>query len=598
MSRPLIVLLSLTLLFTATSNGQQDPAARDPEQNFEYLWNALDRNYAQFGVKHVDWDALYRVYRPRVTPETSDGELWDIMLAMMRHLNDSHVCLSDEARRICVGLVDELERDDFSLDLVRSKYLQGESTDALDGSFTYGWLPGGIGYLHIADFKDGADATVAAIDEFLAEFARADAIILDVRNNPGGTGAVANLVADRFADRKRQFMRSRVRYGRSHDDLDSLYYRHVEPRGAVQFTGPTILLTHRFTESAADIFVLAMRVLPHVTVVGDFTAGAFSSQYPDALPNGWTLWVAFKVMWDHMGICWDGIGVPPDLRIKNTKEDVGAGVDRVLEFAIDLLEKGDPIPQEEAGSLANLKTSLVAEFAKKLEAEGLEAALAELDRARRTKDDTHFLAGDEIIQQANRYARTGQNDAAIAILRVCREEFPHVASVYGMLAQAYLGIGDVEAAETILREGEAVEPMFPWERQQIGRVTLAVQKEIRGAAASVVGQVLAEEGIERAEEVLRELLSKRDSGPIFDERDFNLLGYQLLQGGDHDAAIFVFEKNVELYPDSWNAYDSLGEALVGAGQRERAIANYRRSVELNPSNANGKTMLGRLEGER
>lgn len=31
----------------------------DPVLNFEHVWKTLDRNYGQFLIKHVDWDALY-----------------------------------------------------------------------------------------------------------------------------------------------------------------------------------------------------------------------------------------------------------------------------------------------------------------------------------------------------------------------------------------------------------------------------------------------------------------------------------------------------------------------------------------------------------
>ena len=47
--------------------GQATANPRDPVANFEYAWNRLDRNYAQFGAKRVDWDALRRVYRAKVT---------------------------------------------------------------------------------------------------------------------------------------------------------------------------------------------------------------------------------------------------------------------------------------------------------------------------------------------------------------------------------------------------------------------------------------------------------------------------------------------------------------------------------------------------
>ena len=180
---------------------------KDPVLNFEHVWKTLDRNYGQFLIKHVDWDALYRVYRPMVTAATTDQELWDILLTMMGHLNDAHLCLADGKRRIGGGRNDGLfTNDGFSLDLVKSNYLQGKFTEALGGSFISGWLGEGVGYLYIGDLKDGLEPITKTIDAVMAEFAKAKVMVVDVRNNPGGTGRAVEIVAGRFADRRRHFM--------------------------------------------------------------------------------------------------------------------------------------------------------------------------------------------------------------------------------------------------------------------------------------------------------------------------------------------------------------------------------------------------------
>ena len=54
--------------------------------------------------------------------------------------------------------------------------------------------------------------------------------------------------------------------------------------------------------------------------------------------------------------------------------------------------------------------------------------------------------------------------------------------------------------------------------------------------------------------------------------------------GATETAIAIFKLNVEVYPDAYNAYDSLGEGYMEAGQAELAIENYERSLELNPGN--------------
>ncbi len=58
------------------------------------------------------------------------------------------------------------------------------------------------------------------------------------------------------------------------------------------------------------------------------------------------------------------------------------------------------------------------------------------------------------------------------------------------------------------------------------------------------------------------------------EATFNIIGYRLLQNGEIDKAIEVFEYNVKLYPESANVYDSLAEALEQTGRTKEAVENY------------------------
>ena len=87
------------------------------------------------------------------------------------------------------------------------------------------------------------------------------------------------------------------------------------------------------------------------------------------------------------------------------------------------------------------------------------------------------------------------------------------------------------------------------------------------------------------------------------EDEFNVLGYDLMSSnqialpmegsipGHLSAAIAVFKLNTELFPQSWNAFDSYGEALLKNGQKEEAIKMYKKSVGLNPDNEGGKKVL-------
>jgi hypothetical protein len=58
------------------------------------------------------------------------------------------------------------------------------------------------------------------------------------------------------------------------------------------------------------------------------------------------------------------------------------------------------------------------------------------------------------------------------------------------------------------------------------------------------------------------------------------LGYQHLRKKESDAALAAFRYNIQIYPESAGAWDSLGDALDSAGNVEEALASYRKAVSL------------------
>jgi glyoxylase-like metal-dependent hydrolase (beta-lactamase superfamily II) len=123
-------------------------------------------------------------------------------------------------------------------------------------------------------------------------------------------------------------------------------------------------------------------------------------------------------------------------------------------------------------------------------------------------------------------------------------------------------------------------------------------KEITGqpSAARTLWTLLAEGSDEVA---IREVLAERDSESpkyFFSEGEFNAYGYIFLQQDKIDDAVRMFKINVELYPESWNAYDSLGEALLRAGDTNDAVTMYEKSLALNPENTSGQEVLAQIKG--
>ena len=127
-------------------------------------------------------------------------------------------------------------------------------------------------------------------------------------------------------------------------------------------------------------------------------------------------------------------------------------------------------------------------------------------------------------------------------------------------------------------------------------------KPLGKSLAKIYGITLLKTG-EAAARLEFETLRKDTVHYELSENEFNTLGYDLMSSNQIamllegsipsklNEAIAVFKLNTELFPQSWNAFDSYGEALLKNGQKEEAIKMYKKSIELNPDNEGGKTIL-------
>jgi predicted alpha/beta superfamily hydrolase len=78
----------------------------------------------------------------------------------------------------------------------------------------------------------------------------------------------------------------------------------------------------------------------------------------------------------------------------------------------------------------------------------------------------------------------------------------------------------------------------------------------------------------------RRLSEKYGYQILIPESLLNEIGYHMLGAKNTADAIKVFQKNVELYPDSPNVYDSLAEAYDRDGQTTAARRNYEKAVSV------------------
>ncbi|MBI9100171.1 MAG: S41 family peptidase, partial [Spirochaetaceae bacterium] len=335
-----LILFSL-VFYSGCSLWPLDPV-NSGESNFELLWKEYKLCYALFEEKGVDWDQVYRDYRPLVTSETSEVELFAIFKNILSLLNDTHIQLSSPFDFYKSGKGYLIENT-FSLNNVKNNYLTSWKNDSSD-YFTYGYLAPDVGYIHIRTMMSGEtgidthEQWVEEINPILRGFSETRGLIVDVRNNGGGLIANSMYIASRFCDTKRVFSRSMTKNGPEPDDFSDVVENTIEPAAEI-YSKPVILLTDNKTASAAEDFTMAMNSIASVTQVGAPTLGILSLSLKRELPNGWTYTVSVQKVLDINGGSPEGVGIYPEASnlIFNTLAEKNAGIDRQLEEAMGRL---------------------------------------------------------------------------------------------------------------------------------------------------------------------------------------------------------------------------------------------------------------------
>jgi hypothetical protein len=330
---------------------------RDPEKNFEELWGTFHRRYPFFELRNVDWQKQYDIYRPRVTSKTRNDELFDIFCQMLDPLNDGHVELKTEAGdkgKMRYFTAEKKPRfyQEFTKPQIKELFKASEKTLLANGfrrlSETGAWMlrycrSQIVGYMRIVEFEGVKKRRlVAALDRIARDFTDLQGFIIDIRDNPGGEDDIVIMIINRFCDRARMAFHRRTKIGPGGDAFTPLRTWRIEPEGDAQFTRPIVLLTCDAVFSGGEVFALAIRQLPYVTILGDHTNGIFSYQLERKLPNGWEYCLSYQQYFSADMVCYEGKGVPADVELLNSTADIENGADPLITAALELLKSKRP----------------------------------------------------------------------------------------------------------------------------------------------------------------------------------------------------------------------------------------------------------------
>ncbi|BCX05893.1 MAG: hypothetical protein KatS3mg053_3831 [Candidatus Roseilinea sp.] len=193
---------------------------------------------------------------------------------------------------------------------------------------------GSIGYISLFDFSQPASKQ---LEKHLKEIVEKQprALILDLRDNPGGLLSQAQEVGDIFL-KKGTFVIQR-------DYRGNKKVTSTTDRGIAQDI-PMVVLVNGGSASAAEIVAGAMQDTGRATLIGERTFGKGSVQSPQTLSNGGQLRITIERWYTPNDRAIHGVGITPDYIVSNAPEDMRDGKDPQLEAAIEFLTSGKTPP--------------------------------------------------------------------------------------------------------------------------------------------------------------------------------------------------------------------------------------------------------------
>ena len=285
-----------------------------------------------FLIWAIDWDAVYRKYGARVKSDMGNYALFELMSEMLSELKDGHVNLIASHDMSRYWNWSEDYPSNFDAD-IQKKYLGRDYSIA--GGMFYKILEDNVGYIYYGSFSN--DVGDGNMSQILSQMSICKGIIIDVRNNGGGSLTNVERIASRFFNEKTLVGYISHKIGKGHNDFSDFYPKYINSHDKIRYQKPVMVLTNRSCYSATNDFVNAMKHAPNATIVGDKTGGGSGLPFSSELPNGWSVRFSASPMYDankqHIEF-----GIDPDVQVSMTDSDKSKGKDTIIEKARELIQ--------------------------------------------------------------------------------------------------------------------------------------------------------------------------------------------------------------------------------------------------------------------
>lgn len=192
-------------------------------------------------------------------------------------------------------------------------------------------LEDGVGYIRLVEFSENTPQDINIALENLNKN-KMDALILDLRNNPGGLLDVAVKVAEKFIDKGKIIVSTRGRKSSQNLEFISRVKHPI-------LNLPMVVLINEGSASGSEIVAAALQDYKRAIIVGTKSFGKGSVQTIVPLRDGSALRLTTSKYFTPLGKEIHGKGVMPDIVVEEGKIEITAKEELTQEKPQDVFEE-------------------------------------------------------------------------------------------------------------------------------------------------------------------------------------------------------------------------------------------------------------------
>ncbi len=190
-------------------------------------------------------------------------------------------------------------------------------------------LPENIGYLKINEFSFNDQEGTKAISSAVGMMQNTDALIIDVRDNPGGSARMISFLISHFFEGDPVHL-THIKQRYTNSSFDIYTERNIPGKKLPDL--PIYVLVNENTGSAAEAFSYWLKNLERAKIIGTNTAGAGNMVSSRRIDNMFTLYVSTGEEVNPITKSnFEGVGVEPNVIISNDQDAFNVALNLALE---------------------------------------------------------------------------------------------------------------------------------------------------------------------------------------------------------------------------------------------------------------------------